>query len=33
MKSPAKEEVKDLTGGDPVKAATGLLKGLLRGKK
>uniref|UniRef100_Q01SE2 Uncharacterized protein n=1 Tax=Solibacter usitatus (strain Ellin6076) TaxID=234267 RepID=Q01SE2_SOLUE len=33
MKSLAKEEVKNLTGGDPVKAATGLLKGLLGGKK
>jgi hypothetical protein len=33
MKSLAKQEVGKLTGGDPVKAATGLLKGLLGGKK
>ncbi len=33
MKSLAKEEVKNLTRGDPVKAAAGLLKGLLGGKK
>jgi AsmA protein len=33
MKSLARQEVGKLTGGDPVKAATGLLKGLLGGKK
>jgi AsmA protein len=33
MKSLAKEEVKKLTGGSAEKAATGLLKGLLGGKK
>jgi hypothetical protein len=33
VKSLAKEEIKRMTGDDPVKAATGLLKGLLGKKK